>query len=160
MSDDFDPESDSALVFRADFVHQAEWEAVRAAIEAPEDDEFLAYVQFVENRKYEGLTAARLLEIEAGKMGGFAFIVDTETLTNPEHPVLVVNLNNWSEDDDDDADDGDDDEIHGEQDSRYGETFRVIPDAMWSVENNLSLANMDWEDFADSVGADGVFRGF
>jgi len=28
------------------------------------------------------------------------------------------------------------------------------------VENNLSLANMDFEEFADSVDADGVFRGF
>jgi uncharacterized protein DUF6924 len=31
---------------------------------------------------------------------------------------------------------------------------------MWGVENNLSLANMDFEEFADSVDADGVFRGF
>jgi hypothetical protein len=28
------------------------------------------------------------------------------------------------------------------------------------VENNLSLANMDFHEFADNVGADGVFRGF
>jgi hypothetical protein len=31
---------------------------------------------------------------------------------------------------------------------------------MWGVENNLSLANMDWEDFAATVDEDGVFRGF
>jgi hypothetical protein len=27
------------------------------------------------------------------------------------------------------------------------------------VENNLSIANMDWEDFAGEVGGDGVYRG-
>jgi hypothetical protein len=27
------------------------------------------------------------------------------------------------------------------------------------VENNLSLANMDFDEFADAVDADGVFRG-
>ena len=28
------------------------------------------------------------------------------------------------------------------------------------IEANLSIANMDFEEFADSVGPDGVFRGF
>lgn len=45
-------------------------------------------------------------------------------------------------------------------DDEPGRTFRVIPRELWSVENNLSIANMDYRDFADSVGADGVFRGF
>jgi hypothetical protein len=38
--------------------------------------------------------------------------------------------------------------------------FRCIPAEMWGVENNLNIANMDWEDFADEVDADGIFRGF
>jgi hypothetical protein len=38
--------------------------------------------------------------------------------------------------------------------------FRVIPSQMWSVENNLSIANMDFFEFADAVGDDGIFRGF
>jgi hypothetical protein len=41
-----------------------------------------------------------------------------------------------------------------------GRTFRVIPSEMWSVENNLSVANMDFYEFADNVDLDGVFRGF
>ena len=41
-----------------------------------------------------------------------------------------------------------------------GRTFRVIPSEMWSVENNLSIANMDFAEFADAVDEDGVFRGF
>jgi hypothetical protein len=31
---------------------------------------------------------------------------------------------------------------------------------MWGVENNLSVANMDFHEFADNVEDDGVFRGF
>ncbi|MFF4054379.1 DUF6924 domain-containing protein [Streptomyces sp. NPDC001668] len=31
---------------------------------------------------------------------------------------------------------------------------------LWSMENNLSGANMDFEEFADAVEEDGVFRGF
>jgi hypothetical protein len=41
-----------------------------------------------------------------------------------------------------------------------GRTFRVIPSEMWDVENNLSLANMDFPEFAGSTGPDGIFRGF
>jgi hypothetical protein len=35
-----------------------------------------------------------------------------------------------------------------------------VPAELWSVENNLSLANMDFHQFADNVAPDGVFRGF
>jgi len=31
---------------------------------------------------------------------------------------------------------------------------------MCSVENNLSIANMDFSEFADNVDKDGIFRGF
>jgi hypothetical protein len=31
---------------------------------------------------------------------------------------------------------------------------------MWQVENNLSLGNMDYNDFVRSLDRDGVFRGF
>ncbi|WUL65616.1 hypothetical protein OG943_38580 [Amycolatopsis sp. NBC_00345] len=32
------------------------------------------------------------------------------------------------------------------------------PDTVQEIENNLSIANMDWEDFADGVDEDGVRR--
>jgi hypothetical protein len=41
-----------------------------------------------------------------------------------------------------------------------GRTFRVIPREIWSVENNLSISNMDYHEFADNIDSDGVFRGF
>ena len=72
-----------------------------------------------------------------GNAPRFVFIVDRTTFTNPEQPVLVVDLCN-----------------------ELGRTFRIIPSEMWGVENNLSLSNMDFFEFADNVDADGVFRGF
>lgn len=39
-------------------------------------------------------------------------------------------------------------------------TGPFVSSALWSVENNINLANMDWPEFASSVGEDGVFRGF
>jgi hypothetical protein len=65
------------------------------------------------------------------------FVADGVTMREGEHPVLVIDL----------AD-------------QPGRSFRVIPSEMWSVENNLSLANMDFDEFADAVDAAGIFRGF
>jgi hypothetical protein len=60
-----------------------------------------------------------------------------------------VNLYDWPE--------GLDDQGKG---PLYGATRRVIPSQMWCMQANLSMANLDWEDFANSVDDDGIFRGF
>lgn len=123
---------------------------IRSAISTSTEDEFKAYVEFIDDRSYEGLTASRLLHIvPADSSETFAFLVDGQTLAHPDRPILVVNLYDWVE--------GLEDQGKG---PLYGATFRVIPSSMWSVQNNLSLANMDWEEFADSVDTDGIFRGF
>lgn len=43
---------------------------------------------------------------------------------------------------------------------QVGRTFRAIPREVEPITVNLSLANMDFRDFADSADADGIFRGF
>jgi len=65
------------------------------------------------------------------------FVVDTTALASPELPVLVIGL-------------------HG---ADRGRTFRVIADQLWAVENNLTLSNMDFADFAAAT-EDGIHRGF
>jgi hypothetical protein len=126
-----------SLVIRTDFTDDAAWARVRSAITAPVD-RFEAGVKFVNDRQFAGLTIEQLLERFEGSDHTFIFLVDRETLTHSEHPVLVVDL-------------------YGPE---RGRTFRVIPSAMWGVQNNLVIANMDWEDFADNVDEDGVFRDF
>jgi hypothetical protein len=32
--------------------------------------------------------------------------------------------------------------------------------ALWAVDNNLNLANSDWDDFAEAAAEHGVYRGF
>jgi hypothetical protein len=95
-------------------------------------------VDCVSDRAYAGLTVEQLVALAPKGSGRtFVFLVDRVTLTDPEQPVLVVDLYD-----------------------EPGRSFRVIPREMWGVENNLSLANMGYEEFADSVDADRVFRGF
>ncbi|MBB4981063.1 hypothetical protein GGE06_001971 [Streptomyces sp. SFB5A] len=44
--------------------------------------------------------------------------------------------------------------------SESHKTLRVTAEALWSIENNIAVADMGWEEFVDAVGDDGVFRGF
>jgi uncharacterized protein DUF6924 len=131
------PETRHAAVLRTDFSDDGAWDEVCEEIRAP-SREFAASVDCVSDRAFEGVTASEVAElVRPDSRHTFLFLVDHDTLADPEHPVLVVDLY-----------------------SDPGRSFRVIPSEIWGVENNLSLANMDFEEFADAVDRDGVFRGF
>ncbi|MGW9564436.1 DUF6924 domain-containing protein [Prescottella equi] len=143
LTDHLDGES---LFIRTDFTDDAAWRDVALAAMAPvpqgDDSGFAAYLTCIDNPEYDGLTVDGLLEAIGEPPPYYAFLVDAETMTNPEMPIVTVYA-------------GPD-----EAERPRGRTFRVIPAEMWSVENNLSIANMDFESFADNVDEDGVFRGF
>ena len=40
------------------------------------------------------------------------------------------------------------------------QTLRVVCSELWGIENNIRLANMEWESFVQAADGDGVFRGF
>ncbi len=131
------PDTNESPVIRTDFSDELAWKSVCAAIQKPVG-EFRAYVDFVNDPEFAGLEAAQLpLMPWEDRKRSFAFIVDTTTISHPDHPVMVVDLRN-----------------------QPGRTFRVIPSEMWGVENNLSIANMGFEDFAEATDQDGIFRGF
>jgi hypothetical protein len=133
------PTTENSLVLRTHFSDESAWEAFCAAVQQPDEDiGFTAGVDFVSDPEYAGLTAELLPSVlgeDSERM--FAFIIDQDALSRPDHPILVVDLFD-----------------------EPGRTFRVIRSEMWSVENNLSIANMGFSEFADAAGPDGVFRGF
>lgn len=133
------PSSEHPLVIRTDFSDDAVWSDIQRTISAPVGDQgFLAYVTFVNDRAFDGANPEELLPllIAAQPFHGFAILVDRTSVSAAEHPVLVLDL------------------------FEPGPAFRAIPATVQSIENNLSIGNMDFEEFADSVGSDGVFRGF
>lgn len=132
------PESDNALLLRTDFSSDATWNSLCSAVRVPSEHGFLANLDCISDPAFDGLTVEQLVALaERDGDRAFAFVADAVTLTDPEQPVLVVDLFD-----------------------EPGRTFRVIPGEMWGVENNLSIANLDYGDFADSADPDGVFRGF
>jgi len=131
------PDSPNAMVLRTDFSDDAAWEAICQEISEPVG-EFRAYVDFLSDDSFKGLKPDKLLSrIPSDYRHTFIFVVDRLTLSDPEHPVLVIDLHD-----------------------NPGEAFRVIPCEMWGIENNLSIGNMGFEEFADEVDEDGIFRGF
>jgi len=133
------PETRNALVLRTDFSDQAAWEAICATIREPVGEfQFLAYVDVIDDPQYADIPKPQLLGLIAKDYNHtFIIVVDQTAISQPDHPLLIIDLY-----------------------ERSGNEFRAIPFQIQSIENNLSIANLDFEDFADSVDEDGVFRGF
>jgi hypothetical protein len=131
------PRTEYALVLRTDFQDDAAWRGLCANIQTPHGL-FLANVSCVSDREYEGVTIDEIVAAEGeDSPHTYLFVVDRAALASPATAVLVVDLFD-----------------------EPGRTFRVIPSQLGSVENNLSLGNMDFRDFVDACGPDQVFRGF
>lgn len=132
------PGTDYALLLRADFADDAAWAALCDAVVEPNEDGCTAFLACVSDPAYDGVTVEQLVALAPrGGDPSFVFVADRTTFTDPERPVLVVDLYD-----------------------EPGRPFRVIPCEVGGDENNLSIANMDFAEFADHVDADGVFRGF
>nr|WP_157514372.1 hypothetical protein [Nocardia concava] len=110
-------------------------------------DEFEADVTFVDDRAFAGLSATELLErMPVDSEHSLLLVVDETTIRSSEHPVLVVDLGSKP---------SPDDNWPGRP---AGRSFRALPHTIQEIENNLSISNMDWEDFAEGVDDDGVRR--
>ena len=130
-------DDDSSPVVRTYFGDDEAWRRLRHAVETR--GEFVAPVHFVDDRAFEDLDVAALLVMgaDAPDPPSFILLADRIALSSDEHPLLIVDLFD-----------------------EPGRAFRVVAAEAWSVTCNLPIANMDWEDFAEAVDQDGVFRGF
>ena len=125
-------------VIRTDFTDEATWKKLQRDVAATNILGFSANVRFVDDKQYSELTGQKLLQRIPGlNESGCIFIADAITMSAQEHHLLVLDPTNPT-----------------------GKTFRVIPSEAWGVENNLSIANMYYSEFADVADPDGVFRGF
>lgn len=131
----------ASVLVRAWFGDDSAWESLVAEVQTPSDEDFLATVVLVNDPAFEGLSAEALRRQQPG--GAIvSFIADETTFATAAHPILAV----WV--------------LPGDDGRPDRQPFRVVPAALWSVENNINLGNMDWEEFAGAVDKAGIFRGF
>ncbi|MEV7930547.1 hypothetical protein [Kitasatospora sp. NPDC088779] len=132
------PCGSDALVVRTDFSSGAAWEALRRTLSPPGENGFLASVQLVDSRQFAGAAAEEVLALlPVGYRHPLLVLADTVALASEEQPLLVVNLR-----------------------ADRGHRIRVVARQLWSIENNLSISNMDFAEFTQAADDDGVFRGF
>jgi hypothetical protein len=125
---------------RTDFSDRSAWETVcaAAAVDPSGTDDPLPEDAFglVDNPEFDGLTAQGLIALEPNEYETY-FLVDQITVTHPELPILAVDVS-----------------------EEPGRWFRLIPSEVSGFAANMLVGNMDFADFADAVGDDGIFRTF
>jgi hypothetical protein len=132
------PQTVKPLLLRTSFSDDTAWQALCAAMRQPSTpDGFVANLEVLSDADFAGATVEQLIAASGDHRHRFIFVADQQAFSSADHDVLVIDLRD-----------------------QPGRTLRVIPSEAWGIENNLSIANMDFEEFADAVGADGVFRGF
>ena len=117
---------------RADFEDDDAWHEIERIARSPVGpDGFLAYLEFLDDRSYEGVGAAELVALADSRYShSFIVLADARSMRHHDRPVLVIDLR-----------------------TDRGRSFRAVPSALQSVENNLSIANLDFVDFAEAAEA-------
>ncbi|MEH1127827.1 DUF6924 domain-containing protein [Micromonospora sp. CPCC 206061] len=128
------PDDLSSLVLRTDFTDDAAWVEIQTVIGTDG-------ATYVSDNRFLGVTMQALVDADTAAADDdkltYLFIADATTMSDPERPLLAVDLYD-----------------------EPGRTFRVPPRWYADVSANLSIANMDFNEFADAVDESGTYRGF
>jgi len=137
---------------RTDFSDDAAWRRVVELVTAGKDfgdgyGPYEPYVETLEDRDLEGVSAAELIATVGDGPLEYRIIADArsmrEAAAGGEVTVLYVDVSAPSEDEVQD----------------FSRELRTVTTEVALIEANLSVGNLWLFEFADSVDADGVFRG-
>ncbi|SRR5258706_12113252 len=130
------PTSENALLIRTDFSDQTAWKGLIAAAREP-GDIFIFNMEVVDDPANSGMTVEQLMAaLPEGYPHSFIVVADTAAFSQPDHPLLVVDLL-----------------------EERGRQFRAVASVISQIDSNLSIANMGFDEFAGLVDDSGVFRG-
>jgi hypothetical protein len=155
-----DSDTHNPWVVRASISSDQSWELIKKLVAAPQRDplsgmEFTANVRFVKDPLFANLPIHDIVRsLPADYPGYLVFVVDAQSDQGNEHSLLVVGF----------APQGDEPKDFDRKPNQTPleeiRSFRALPSTIQSIENNLTIANMDFDDFRNAVDQDGVFRGF
>jgi len=130
---------DNVLLICTDFTKPKHWKEIVKALSKPTPkDKFMAHVDFLYSKELSGVPSTRLIPKHITNYEhDFVFICDKETMNSKDSEILVLDLNNSN-----------------------NRSFRAKPSQIQDIENNLSISNMDWEDFSSNLDSTGLFLGW
>jgi len=138
----------ATLLVRTDFTADEAWSALQATAGTPPGYVLEDYpdmetpLTVVDDRELDGVDW-RVVQaaVPVDDQGAAVlFVADSVTFASDERPLLVVDLSDYHK--------------------RARPPFRCLPSWVFEIDGNLSIANMDFEEYAASVDPDGVFRDF
>ncbi|MBQ0892693.1 hypothetical protein KBX37_06170 [Micromonospora sp. U56] len=131
------PDDLTSLVLRTDFADDAAWEALKTALHTWGGHDSATCVS---DPNYASLSLQDLVDADNAASHDdkliYLFFADATTMTDVERPLLAVDL------------------AH-----EPGRTFRVPPRWFTDVSANLTIANLDFDEFADAADSSGTYRG-
>jgi hypothetical protein len=131
------PTTETAQIIRTDFSDQTAWEKLTSNLQNPAEP-FIFNMTILDDQERNGTTVEQLLAaLPQNYPHSFLVIADSTAISQTDYPLLIIDLR-----------------------EEPGRQFRAIATEVPSIDNNLSIANMDFSDFSSAVDADGVFRGF
>ncbi|MFB7944733.1 hypothetical protein ACFC6L_07395 [Kitasatospora phosalacinea] len=144
----------AALVIRTDFGDEEGWQAALVELWKPWElagEEVGPHLHVVDDPAWAGAAVDDVIAALSGGGGrGVVYLADRLTMVGPDHALLAVAVLTREGC-------GSDEEF-----ARYGGAFRTVPAGIGDIHANLSIANMDFADFANAARADptGAFRSF
>jgi hypothetical protein len=121
---------------RTAFGDDAAFERLLTDAQAPYEYGFRAsFEPVISDRAFDGATVEELAAAEGNAY--VVYVADETSMTSEERSIIVV-----------------------DRSDEPGRSFRCVLSELWGPENNLRVANMDFDDFFDNLDDDGVFRGF
>lgn len=134
-------ESDVHLV-RTDFSSDTEWNQLLNLILTPESRYgAVAYVYVVDDSAFEDSNREEIAKnLNKDYNYSIFFIADEITFQSSDFPILCVEIEDST--------------------TLTGRSFRIKATDLFIAQNNLSISNMDFEDFSERVDSDGVFIPF
>jgi hypothetical protein len=134
------PDDLTSLVIRTGFGDDRAWQALQAEVESSHEPEY-SFATWISDPAYRDVAVDELVEADAAADDEskvfYLFLADVFCLADAEHRMLAVDLSR-----------------------EPGRTFRVPPHLFAGISANLSIANMDFAEFADAVDESGTYRGF
>lgn len=151
-------------LLRTDFSDNQAWERVVAAVRQPlpvgdpdpavpgDDGTYTASIEVFDDRALEGVSVEALVEgwrPNRELATGYVVVADSRSMAEAAagDEITVVYVDLYAEDED------------AELGWIYGNSFRCLAREVASIEANLAISNLDFSDFANDAGEDGVYRG-
>lgn len=144
-----------ALVIRTDFGNEQSWRAVTAELLQPwGDGNYEPLVHFIDDSAWAGASVDDVLEAaSANQELSVVFVADSVPMSSAHHGLLAVTTIPAEEYENFE-------EYEGIRE--FGREFRTAPARAHDIQANLSIANMDFEEYAAAAHEDPekVFRSF